>query len=72
MLCSGRAADDLIAAAGPLISQLGGLFYFEAEATAKAGELGLSQGLRRHWIFVALLLFGGALQAWGSWPTIRR
>ena len=43
MLCSGRAGrDHLIAAAGPLISQLGGLFYFEAEATAKAGELGLS------------------------------
>jgi helix-turn-helix protein len=35
-------ADDLSAAAGPLISQLGGLFYFEAEATAKADELGLS------------------------------
>jgi hypothetical protein len=33
-------ADELIAAAGPLISQLGGLFYFEAEATAKADELG--------------------------------
>ena len=35
-------ADDLVVAAGPLISQLGGLFYFEAEATARAGELGLS------------------------------
>jgi hypothetical protein len=32
----------VIAAAGPLISQLGGLFYFGAETSARAAELGLS------------------------------
>jgi hypothetical protein len=43
LLCSGAMpADDLIAAAGPLISQLGGLFCAGAEATARAAELGLS------------------------------
>ncbi len=36
------SADELIAEACPLISQLGGLFYFESEAIDKATALGLS------------------------------
>jgi hypothetical protein len=35
-------ADDMIAVAGPLISQLGGLFCVADEASARAAELGLS------------------------------